>query len=218
MLIIKSFLIAILITLNLTSCATINLWKKSYYAENFKNFLITEDGKKIVILGEKYHYIFDDKSGDLNKLLSWESKSKLEIENYNFRISEINKITCSITLKSKSQKNSSVNLSKKETAFLQKLGFTNTSSDEVIFKKNINISGERYSPKSGINYGATAPSKDEYRANIEIDDYTDKTKKIVLTPVAVVGDGALAVAFVGLILLDPHFLPSFFPNSKTKKK
>ncbi len=215
--IIKSALIAILITLNLTSCITMNLWKKNTYVENFKNFLITKDSKKIVILGEKYHYIFDDASGDLNRLLSWESKSKLEIESYNFRVSGINKITCLITIKSKSQKNSKIDLSKKEKSFLQKLGFTNTSSDEVIFKKNINISGERYSPKSGVNYDIATPSNYDYSANIEIDDYTNKTKKIVLTPVAVVGDGALVVLIVGLIATDRQFLKTLFSSSKNKK-
>ena len=80
---IKSILIFILIITNLTSC-TKKLWRKSYYVENFKNFMATKDGKKIVIFGKKYHYVFDDESKTIIKLLSWENKSKLEIENYNF--------------------------------------------------------------------------------------------------------------------------------------
>lgn len=53
--------------------------------------------------------------------------------------------------------------------------------------------------------------------NIEIDDYANKTKKIALTPVAVVGDGALVVALVGLVVLDPHILRGVFSSSKTKE-
>jgi hypothetical protein len=217
MAIIKTILIAILITANLTSCMTMKLWQKGSYVENFKNFLITKDGKKIVILGEKYHYIFDDNSGDLYQLLTWENNSKLEIENYNFRISKINEIICSITIKNKSQKNSTTHLSKKDKSFLQKLGFVNNSSDEVIFKKNIIISGQRYYPKTGLNYGTSTPLNHDYSVNIEIDDYANKTKKIALTPVAVAGDGALVFAIVGLIVLDPHILRGVFSSSKTKE-
>ena len=75
--ILKSILIVILIVTNLTSCETIRIWENTKYNEDFKDFLVTKDNKKIVILGQKYHYAFDDKSGDLSKLLFWESKSKI---------------------------------------------------------------------------------------------------------------------------------------------
>jgi hypothetical protein len=188
----KSILIAILIITNLTSC-TKHLWKRSYYVENFKNFMATEDGKKIVIIGKKYHYVFDDESQTLIKLLSWINKSKLEIENYNFRVSEINKITGSIAIKSKAPKNSDEDLNEEDIYFFNKFGFT---SDGNIFKKNIILSGQRYSPKSGVNYDKIDTSNKEYKFNIEVSDYADRTKKIVLTPVAVAIDGALITLFV----------------------
>jgi hypothetical protein len=188
----KSILIIILIVTNLTSC-TKRLWKKSYYVENFTNFMATNDGKKIVILGKKYHYIFDDESQTLFKLLSWINKSKLEIENYNFRLSEINKITGSITIKSKAPKNSDEDLNEEDISFLNKFGFT---SDGNIFKKNIILSGQRYSPKSGVNYDKIDPLNKEYKFNVEVSDYVDRTKKIVLTPVAVAIDGAIIALLV----------------------
>ena len=205
--ILKSFLIVILIITNLTSC-TKKLWKKSYYTENFKNFMTTKNGKKIVILGKKYHYVFDDESRILNKLLSWGNRSKLEIENYNFRVSEINKITGSITIKSKSQQNSDDDLDEEDLHYLEKLGFT---SDENIFKKNIILSGQRYSPKSGVNYDMTDSENKEHKVKIELDDYVDKVKKIALTPITVLSDGVLIIAgtalFAGnLILQHPSLI------------
>jgi hypothetical protein len=184
---IKSILIFILIITNLTSC-TKKLWRKSYYVENFKNFMATKDGKKIVILGKKYHYVFDDESKTIIKLLSWENKSKLEIENYNFRVSEIDKITGSITIKSKAPKNSYEDLNEEDIYYLNKFGFT---SDGNIFKKNIILSGQRYSPKSSVNYDKNDPSNKEHKFNIELADYADRTKKIVLTPVTVALDSAV---------------------------
>ncbi len=118
---IKTLLIAILITTNLASC-TDALWQKSYYSETFKNFLITKDGQRIVLLGKKYHYIFDDKSDTIKKLLSWESRSKLEMEMDGFLVNNTIDVNASVTVKSKTQKNSSVELSDQETNFLKDLG------------------------------------------------------------------------------------------------
>ena len=193
--ILKSFLIAILIITNLTSC-TKKLWEKTQYEENLKNLYITKDGKKIVIVGKKYHYVFDDESGELIKLLSWKSKSKLEIENYDFQINEINKITGSIALKTKTLKEHNSNLNKNEKSFLQKLGFVNSGSKEVIFKKKIDIFGNRYSPKSIENFDVATSLNHEHKLNIEVADYADKTKKIILTPVAIVGDGLIISLYV----------------------
>ena len=193
--ILKSFLIAILIISNLSSC-TMKIWEKTQNEENLKNLYITKDGKKIVIVGKKYHYVFDDESGELIKLLSWKSRSKLEIENYDFRISEINKISGSITLKTKTPKERNNILNKNEKSFLKKLGFVNSSSFEVIFKKKIDIFGNRYSPKSIENFDVTTSLNTEHKLNIEVADYADKTKKIILTPVAIVGDGLMISLYV----------------------
>ena len=183
--IIKNFLIVILIITNLTSCETIRIWQNTKYNEDFKDFLVTKDNKKIVILGQKYHYAFDDKSGDLSKLLFWESKSKIIIENQNIRVKKIDKIIASATVKCRIQQDSGEKLSEQEISYLQKLGFT---SDEVFLKKNFTISGTRYSPKSDVNFGTIYSFDNEYRKYIQIDDYTTNAKKIALTPVGIVGD------------------------------
>lgn len=205
--IIKSFLIAILIISNLTSC-TKKLWRKSYYSENFKNFMTTKNGKKIIALGKKYHYVFEDDSRILIKLLSWENREKLEIENYNFRISEFNKITGSITIKSKIPKNSDEDLNEEDIYYLKKLDFI---SEDNILKKNIVLSGVRYYPKSGVNYDKMDPEIKEHKIKIELDDYADKVKKIALTPITVLSDGVLIIAgtalFAGnLILKHPSLI------------
>jgi hypothetical protein len=191
----KSILISVLIIINLSSC-TFDLWKKTQYEENLKNFYINKDGKKIVILGEKYHYVFNDESGELNNLLLWESKSKLEIENYDLRISKFSKISGSITVKTKTLKESNNKLSNKEKSFLQNSGFTNSDSNSTILKKKIDISGNRYTPKSLEKYNFASSLNQEQKLNIEVADYADKTKKIVLTPVAIVADSLMITLFL----------------------
>ena len=175
---------------------TIDLWKKTQNEENLKNFYINKDGKKIVILGEKYHYVFNDESGELNNLLLWESKSKLEIENYDLRISKFSKISGSITVKTKALKESNNKLSKKEKSFLKNSGFTNSDSNSAILRKKIDISGNRYTPKSLEKYNVASSLNQEQKLNIEVADYADKTKKIVLTPVAIVADSLMITLFL----------------------
>ncbi|MPV66210.1 hypothetical protein [Burkholderia sp. BE17] len=43
----------------LSGCFTPKLYKDDAYSEHVSGFMITEDGKKLVVLGERYHYIFD---------------------------------------------------------------------------------------------------------------------------------------------------------------
>ena len=46
-------------SLPLSGCFTPKLYKDSWYYEQVSAFMITEDGKKLVVLGRDYHYIFD---------------------------------------------------------------------------------------------------------------------------------------------------------------
>jgi hypothetical protein len=195
---IRTLLIAILITTNLASC-TDALWQKSYYSETFKNFLITKDGQRIVILGKKYHYIFDDKSGTIKKMLSWESRSKLEMEIDGFLVNNAIDVNASVTVKSKIQKNSSVELSDHEKGFLEDLGFTKAHSNDDVLKKKINLVGTRYLPKSGVNYDKSSSFSKEYRVGIEQSSFGDKAVKIAFTPVTLATDGVLMVAGVTLM-------------------
>lgn len=197
----KSILIVILIITNLTSCTSM-LWKKNSYIDKFKDVLNTKDGEKIVILGKKYHYIFNDDSLVLNKLLDWENNSKLEIEKYNIRITENNKIIGSIILKTKVEKNLNNVLDEQDKSFLQTLGFQNSGSNEAILKKKIIVSGARYAPKSDANYDTTSTSNKEFKIKVEVDDdFVDIAKKIAFTPVTVLADGVIITLYFGARLL-----------------
>lgn len=197
----KSILIVILIITNLTSCTSM-LWKKNSYIDKFKDVLNTKDGEKIVILGKKYHYIFNDDSLVLNKLLDWENNSKLEIEKYNIRITENNKIIGSIILKTKVEKNLNNALDEQDKSFLQTLGFQNSGSNEAILKKKIIVSGARYAPKSDANYDTTSTSNKEFKIKVEVDDnFVDIAKKIAFTPITVLADGVMITLYFGARLL-----------------
>ena len=43
----------------LSGCFTPKMYKNDAYSERVSAFMMTEDGKKLVVLGTRYHYIFD---------------------------------------------------------------------------------------------------------------------------------------------------------------
>jgi len=47
------------VSLLLSGCFTPKLYKDSNYREQVSGLVITEDGKKLVVLGTDYRYIFD---------------------------------------------------------------------------------------------------------------------------------------------------------------
>ena len=60
--------------LSVTGCVTKKLYETlethdTQYDETALSFLVTEDGSKLVVLGEKYHYIFDDIAPSLTHVL-----------------------------------------------------------------------------------------------------------------------------------------------------
>jgi len=50
-------------SLALSGCFTPKLYEDDAYSESVSGFMITEDGKKLVVLGTHYHYIFDLPAG-----------------------------------------------------------------------------------------------------------------------------------------------------------
>ena len=75
----KYFLCAAL--LFLTSCLTQALWGDSSYEENIEQFFVGADGRYVVLVGEKFHYVFAENSGIFKEILSLKQKGVLTINN-----------------------------------------------------------------------------------------------------------------------------------------
>ena len=97
----KSFVVKILLLscMTLQSCVTTDLmWADSTYSESIENFLISSDGEQLVIIGEKYHYIFPTEKKLTSILLSNEKKN-IEPVFYNYRVQPDGIITGAYTLR-----------------------------------------------------------------------------------------------------------------------
>ena len=202
------FIVTIL--LNLVACNTVEFWqRKSFYEENFKDFLVTKEGDQIVILGTKYHYIFKDSSNLVSQLLAWNSRSKLRLKINNFKIQESEKISGWVTVNNEDKDGLAIPLNKNEKEFLKKLGFK--EGKNFILSQNILLKGERYLPKKGVNYNISSAShfNKEYKIDIEEpSDLTDKAKKIALTPILITADGVAIVTGTAMaIVVIPLVIP-----------
>jgi hypothetical protein len=75
-------IIALPLLLLSSSCEntyTRKLWSDNFYNEVFYYFLISKDGQFVVFLNDEFHYVFNDNSGLIQKLLLWKNSKKLYI-------------------------------------------------------------------------------------------------------------------------------------------
>lgn len=229
----QSFLVILSLLLN-SSCATRQLWEeKRYYDDTIKEYLVSDDGSKVIFLGKKYHYIFDDNSGAVKQLLKWGGRSKLVMNIYDFKALSENDVKLSVWISSAPQKELSnknlPTLSKEEIDFLRKLGFLEgkTGSNNMLSKK-IDLNGTRYLPKPNVNYEISSSLNKEYKVKVEYSNFFDKTVKVALTPITVAEDAIIIVTGTGLVITfgvvaGAISLPLYFvacvanPNNKCDK-
>ena len=75
-------IIALPLLLLSSSCEntyTRKLWSDNFYNEVFYYFLISKDGQFVVFLNDEFHYVYNDNSGLIQKLLLWKNSKKLYI-------------------------------------------------------------------------------------------------------------------------------------------
>lgn len=192
----KRFLKILLISLLLlqtSSCLTQKLWSNSY-KEPIQNFLISQDGKYIVFLGENYHYIFIDKSGVMRELLSWRGRNLLFIDTKNtvMKVSRNNKVSGHALVESFFS-----NLRGDQRVFLESLGFRKKDGALAI---KIELEGKRYLPRQDLGRFLPSLSR-KYVFDVK---YTPNAKKAAaiaaLTPVTFAAD---AIYIFGKIILHP---------------
>lgn len=204
---IQSFILIASLLLN--SCMTKVIWEeKKYYDEIIKDFLISDDGAKIIFLGKKYHYIFDDNSGLVKNLLQWKGRSKLEMYAIYFEATSPNDIKASLSISNMNQdvllnQNISV-LSQNEESFLKKLGFVEYKLKQGSrFENKLNLIGKRYLPNPDISYKIKSSLNKEYKIRITVgySDFADKAQRVAMTPIGIVGDTVILTTITGMVII-----------------
>jgi len=166
------------------------LYKPRTYDETALAFLVAEDGSRVVVLGQKYHYIFDEMSPSLKQILLSPLELRTVVVAYlaNFSVSSDNVVTGDYSLYLSSEASDEQRKSAIDAGF--------TAPDVTLSGQ---LKGVRYSAE-GFKLPSTAqPREFAHRYGASVRAERSKAAKVLLTPVTVAADGALILG--GLFLL-----------------
>lgn len=194
----SQLLILIFLCIINISCLTTELYnaKKEGFNEEIRGFLITQDQKKLVLVGLHYHYIFP-MSEDLNNILTWSDHSKLRATRLNFMISKNNVINGTYLLKSENN----ALLSNNDKAFLLENHFKIISNGQYAYIGKLS-QGSVYET-GNFKLPEIQSFKKPYYLEVSYDYATSgqTLTKVLVTPLAVAADGINTV--LGAIVAVP---------------
>jgi len=196
------------------------------YTDVIVSFYSDKTGEKLVFLGQKYHYVFDQGAQEFSELLKM--KEFLNLQQKNFQVaasldSEDNrKVDLRITALLPSKE---LNPDQKEWLAQHNFLLDNNRvyvgqepdpryasrpvyKDQTVYLNSFFMKGTRYIADAEINKKSIKLTQAR-RLNVAGYKYQDKSliKKIAMTPLALVGDAALDIVVVGVnILLSPLLL------------
>lgn len=204
----------------LSGCATIDVWKNDTYEEHISHFLTTQDGNTLIVIGDRYHYLFPE-AKQLNEIMQSKNSGFLRAEFGNkFVVSKDNdirgtfRILCDCKKPSKDLVNWLLNSGFKKVPVENKC-----SSNIVSYVRERTISGKRYSA-SNESFDTTKKLNGTYVVYIEEEHGPLGTvARIAKTPISVAVDGfyafgTIAIA-VGLWPITTYNIVSSYINEET---
>ena len=168
------------------------LFENGRYEETVDRFLVSEDGKKFVVLGKRYHYIFDMPE-HLGAVLVSSYRKSIQAALSGF-IAQGSKISGEYRLAL-----SRADVTDDDWARAQADGLTTSRQGELSMEGALN--GSRYRA-DGFEQGKTWSSF-SHTYTIEVDDRLtkgDKAVRVLATPVTLAADG---VMMIGAVVLFP---------------
>ncbi|PCE21540.1 5-formyltetrahydrofolate cyclo-ligase [Burkholderia ubonensis] len=163
----------------------------SKYEETLSAFLITQDGKKLVVLGKKYHYIFD-MPPQLRAVMTASYRQKLNTEFIDFE-AQGDKISGRYRI-DLSREDAQPDSDARARALAD--GF---KDEGYRLTERGTISGMRYLPSSLDGAELPQAFNSEYHVDVtEKPTAVGAAVKLALSPVAVAADGGLAVMQLAL--------------------
>lgn len=170
------------------------MWNPSY-DERVGSFMISQDAQNVVFLGAKYHYILNDNTGFVKKLLFSQYHYLMSIipSQTKINLSDSNDVRADITVR--------LNVGNLVIAeqYFTSLGFTRNDDDEA-YSVRFTLFGKRYLANYNLlNYAARMNRQYDMKVYTEISE-SERIEKIALTPITATIDATL---LLGKILLTP---------------
>jgi hypothetical protein len=177
-----------------TSCVTKALWSDPSYNEVISQIFVGADGRYVVFVGDRFHYVFTDNSSLLKTVISLKQKKILSMnpERTQLKLDSDNNVSGEVVF------SGPFSLLPAEDAYsLQALGFGPDYKDNISIR--IKVSGRRYVAKY---IGSAAPVLElPYRVKVYYSDNNliKGVGKAAVTPISVTLDAILLIGKVALI-------------------
>jgi hypothetical protein len=180
-----------LTVLSVSGCFTPMLYEARPYNETASSFLVTEDGSRLVVLGEQYHYIFDDISPSLKGILlsPLNLRTVVAATLANFYVNSDNVVTGDYSL-----------LLSAEASDEQRKSAIRAGFVPPDLSLEGHLKGVRYSAEN-FPFSAAQTQLFAHRYTAIVRAERSKTAKILLTPVTIAADGVLILGGTALLLL-----------------
>lgn len=195
---------AVIFILSITLSGCITQWlHKDYseYIENVSSVLISQDKKKIVVIGKEYHYIFDAPTTLVNTLES-PIHNKVKASFSDFAVDSSGYIHGGLGLFLNDEATDS------EKTIARSIGINNNYRASSLNWSG-RLSGTRYSAQKFTGDTSSYKLNHPYSVRIKVErSAIVKAMRVPLTPITISADGVLILTFVALaplaILIDPR--------------
>jgi hypothetical protein len=202
----KSVLFILFISYIFSACVTKSVWeqdKKVDYTENIKQFLISDDKKKIFFLGEKYHFIFSNYKTSNEKNYNFihtlitdktnnKNLIKIDTKNTTMIVLDGNNIKCNIVLSCNIKE-----ATQQQIDYFTKQGFKKVKPTLMI--KKFTLEGKIYkSTKKFTKYLKKLNCNYTFNIYTNYGEEPTKLEKIALTPLTLTADVTLTAAGIGV--------------------
>lgn len=184
-------MIASKVLLGCTTSMTKKLFADRRYRETVSSVLISEDGKHLVILGEKYHYVFENQTDLVNILrMPFHPVVTALLGDFHVTSDQVISGNYDLTINNKA--------SEQDKAEAIAAGFRRTVQGQITF--NGKMQGKRYSAEKFTTNKTHQTLNKQYVVNISEEQSSgEKASKALLTPVTVTADGVLTIITIPLV-------------------
>lgn len=182
------------------ACFTPALYEKSAeetrnFVEEVSTFLITQDGKNLIVAGKQHHYIFTA-NNTLKFILTWPEKKRVKAAFHDFSVRSDQSVSGTYELVVKDDQNLTAEMKQQ----LLSKGFAENKAEKTL-RHHDWIQGTRYSADK-FKMPATMQLNQKYTINMsEYQPSASATiKRILLTPLAIAADGLLILGGVPILM------------------
>ena len=168
--------------------------KSQHYQEEISSFLITKDGKKLIVIGKEYHYIFPADE-TLKFIASWSNKTQVRALFSSFKIKTDQTLSGSYTFNIGDK---DYPLTSEITTLLETKGFKPHIGLKNMMTHKGQLQGTRYLIGE-VEIPQTMKLRKTYQISMieaQVLSASEVTKRILLTPLALSADGVIILAGV----------------------